>query len=90
MIEHIFSEKCALCGGTKHYEDFFLKIRKDKKRSWSAGDLDRQGTEHTPYKFFRCRSVDSIIAKFTKPLKDNKKRQNTVRFNEKSNLSSHK
>ena len=46
------------------------------------GDLDKQGTERTPQKCFRCGSEDNIIAKCTKPPKDNKKRQNQVRFSD--------
>ena len=41
--------------------------------------------ERKPQKCFRCGSEDHIIAKCPKPTKDNEKRQNKVRFNEKSN-----
>ena len=41
--------------------------------------------EYPPGKFFRCGSEYHMIAKCTKPLKDNEKHQKKVRFNEKIN-----
>ena len=38
-------------------------------------------------KCFRCVSEDHMIARCTKPSKDNKNRRNQVRFNEKGNLA---
>ena len=58
---------------------------KDKGKSCASGDSYRQQNERTPYKCFRCRSVDNLIAKFPKPLKDLKKRRETVSFNERDN-----
>ena len=55
-------------------------IRKDEKKSCTTGDSDKQQTKRTPYKCFRFRSVDNIIVKCPKSLKDNKKRQHQVRF----------
>ena len=59
---------------------FFIKcsksIRKDKEKYCVAGDSEKQGTERTPCKCFRCGSVDNIIAKCPKTPKDNKKRKN--------------
>ena len=52
--------------------------------------MEIQRTEHTPHKCFRCRSVDDIIAKCTKPHKDNRKLRKTARFNEKGNSASQK
>ena len=47
--------------------------------------MDRQQTERTTCKKFRCGFVDNLIAKFPKPPKKNKKRQMTVRFHEGGN-----
>ena len=41
--------------------------------------------ERLPRKCFRCGSEDHIIARCTKPPKDNDKRRRQVRFNEKGN-----
>ena len=49
------------------------RIRKDKEKDRAAVDLDKQWTERTPLKCFRCGSVDHLISKFQKPHKDNKK-----------------
>ena len=65
----------------------FLKIRKDKEKHRSSGDSDRQLTERSPDKFFICRSVDHLIAKFPKPPKYNKKRRKQVLFNERGNFA---
>ena len=42
-------------------------------------------TERTPHKKFRCGSVNNLIAKCTKPPKNNKKRPNKVSFNKRGN-----
>ena len=47
--------------------------------------MDRQRTEHTHHNSFRCGSVDHIIAKCSKPPKDNEKQQNIVHFNKRGN-----
>ena len=60
-------------------------IRKDNDKSCAAGDLYRQRNERVFCKCFRCGSVDHLIAKCLKPPKDNKKQQNTFRFNERVN-----
>ena len=46
---------------------------------------DNRQMERSPWKCFRCRSEDHMVAKFPKPLKDNEKRRKQVRFNEKDN-----
>ena len=43
--------------------------------------------ECTPCRCFRCGSEDHIIAKCSNPPKDNKKRQNKVRFSERGNCA---
>ena len=53
-------------------------------------DSERQQTECTPCKCFRCGSLDNIITKFSKPPKDNEKSQNTFRFNERGNCATQK
>ena len=50
--------------------------------------MDKQQTELTPCKCFRCGSVDRLIAKCPIPFKDNKKLRKTVRFNERGNHAS--
>ena len=55
-----------------------------------AGDSDKQRTERTPWKFFRFRSIDNLIAKYPKPPKDNEKKQNKVHFNKRGNCASQK
>ena len=44
--------------------------------------MDNRQTELTPHKCFRCGSEDNIIAKSTKPPKENEKQRKQVRFNE--------
>ena len=60
-------------------------IIKDKEKARVASDFDKQHTESTPQKYFRCGYVHHILAKCTKPPKYNKKRKNKVRFNERVN-----
>ena len=50
-----------------------------------AGDLEKQRAERTPRKFFISGSEDNLVAKYPKPPKDNKKRQNKVRLIERGN-----
>ena len=57
----------------------------DKEKARADGDSDRQQT-----KCFRCGYVNNLVAKCKKPPKDNKKGQNTVRFNERGNHTSQK
>ena len=45
----------------------------DKEKSHTAGDSDRQGTEHPPPKCIRCGSLDNIITNTRKCLKIMKK-----------------
>ena len=53
-------------------------IRKDYH---ADGDSDSQGTERTPHKYFTCWYVDNLIAKCTKPPKEEKLLK-TARLNE--------
>ena len=46
---------------------FFKSIRKDKGKYCAASDLDKQQTERTPHKCFRCGYVHNLIAKCPKP-----------------------
>ena len=79
------------CGGTNHStEKYFKMVRKDKGKSWAAGDLDRQKNGRTPCKCFRCVYLDCLIAKYTEPPNDNKKQQKTVRFNVRGNHATQK
>ena len=76
---NIFHTKFNFCGGTNHYADFFLKIRKDKEKVRAAGDFDRQRTERTFRKCFKYRFVDHLIDKCQKPHKErNNERANTA------------
>ena len=52
--------------------------------------MDRQQSERTPRKCFRCGSIDNLIAKCPKPHKDNKKQLKTVCFNERGICASQK
>ena len=52
--------------------------------------MDKQLTERTPRKCFRTGSEYNLIAKCTKPHKDNEKRRNQFRFNERGNHASQK
>ena len=63
----------------------FQKYQEVKGKSCAIDASNNRGTERTPRKCFRCGSEYHIIAKFPKPPKDNKKRQNQVCFNEKCN-----
>ena len=54
---------------------------KDKEKYCTAGDSDKQQTECTPRKKFRCWSVDHLIYKCPKSPKDNEKLRKQVRFN---------
>ena len=65
-------------------------IRKDKKKSHKDGDQEKQRTERTPHKYFRCGSEDHLIAKCPKPPKDNQKLRKKVRFSERGNSASQK
>ena len=62
-----------------------IKLRKDNEKTCAAGDSDRQWTERTPRKCFRCGSVNHLFAKYLKPPKDNKRQQKQVCFNERGN-----
>ena len=46
--------------------------------------------ECPPRKWFRCGSEYHLISKFTKPPKENEKRQRQVVFRERGNCASHK
>ena len=79
------------CGGNNNSaEKYFKRIRNYKEKYCASGDFDRQLSECTPRKRFRCGYIDHLIAKFLKPPKDNKKRQKNVRFNEIGNRESQK
>ena len=84
--ENTVQKKCTFCGGTNHFaEKCFKRIRKEKEKSHAVESSDNRQTERLPRKCFRCGSEDHLIAKYSKPPKDNKKRQRQVRFNEKVN-----
>ena len=71
---NISQTKYTICGGTNHSaEKCFKTIRKYKGKARAAGDSDIQQAERTPRKYFKCGSVDHIIAKYPKPPKDNEK-----------------
>ena len=53
----------------------------DEEKARVSGDPKKQRTERTTQKCFRCGSVDHLIAKFSKPPKDNKKQRKQVCFN---------
>ena len=55
-----------------------------------ASYLKKKYTERTLRKSFRCDYEDNVITKFPKRPKDNKKRQNQVRFIGRGNLASQK
>ena len=57
---------------------------------FTAGGLDKQQTECTPLKCFRCRSLYRLIAKCPKPPKDKQKQRKKFRFNEMVNCESQK
>ena len=63
----------------------FQKEKKKKVKYRVAADSDRQQTEHTPHRYFRCRSVYNLISKCLKPPMDKKKWLKQVRFNERGN-----
>ena len=46
-------------------------IRKDKEKARAASDFDKQQTESTPQKYLKCGYVHHMLAKCTKPPKDN-------------------
>ena len=58
------------------------KIRQENEKSCAAVHSENRRTERTPRKCCRCGSKYCLIAKYTKPPKDNEKRQNKVCFNE--------
>ena len=66
------------------------RIRKAKEKYRAAGDSDKQRTECTPRKVFRCGSEDNLIDKCLKSPKDDKKRRNQVCFSETVNHASQK
>ena len=66
------------------------RIRRDKEKSLTAGELNRQRTKRPPHKCFRYDYVDNIISKCSKPSKDNKKRQKNININERANSELHK
>ena len=53
----------------------FQKDKKVQGKTHAAGDSDKKRTECTPRKWFRCGSVDNLIAKCTKPPKYNRKQK---------------
>ena len=55
------------------------------EKSHAAGDLNNRQRERMPRKCFRRGSEDYLIAKCSKPPKDNQKRRKQVCFNEKVN-----
>ena len=64
--------------------------KKDKEKDYASSNLDKQWTELTPRKGFRCGSVDDLITKCPKPTNNNKKRRKKSLFNEKSDCASKK
>ena len=86
--ENIVHKKCTFYGVANHSaEKCFKIIRKDKGKACAAGYLDNIRTERTPQKCSRCVSEDHLIAKCTKPPKENEKQRKQVCFNEKYNRS---
>ena len=63
----------------------FQRIKKDNKKSLSAGDLDKQSTELTPRQFLSYGSEDHLIAKCPNSREDNDKRQKKFHSSEKGN-----
>ena len=83
---HDIQTKCTFCGGNNHSAEKCIKIIRKKKEKARAIDVSsNRQMERTPQKCFRCGYEDNMIAKCTKPLKDNEKRQKQVCFNEKGN-----
>ena len=64
----------SFCEGTNYFsEKYFKRIRKDKEKFRTSGDQDKQRTERTPHKCFRCGYEYYLISKCPKPSKDNEK-----------------
>ena len=77
--------KCTFCGGNNHSaEKYFKRVRQEEEKFDAAGALDNRQTKRTPWKCFRYGSQDHLIAKFLKPLK-NEKLQKQVPFNKNVN-----
>ena len=76
---NIFQKKCTFYGGANHYAYLFFKsIRKEKEKVCASIYLDNKCLERTPCKFFRCGYEDNMIAKVSKPPKDNKKQRKQI------------
>ena len=72
--ENLVHKRGNFCGGSNDSAEKCLKrIRKEKEKSRTAGDLENIRMEHTPRKFFRCGYEDHLISKFLKPPKYNEK-----------------
>ena len=65
--------------------NFFKKIRKEKEKVRSAGNLSNKNSDRPARKCFRCGSEDHLIAKFPKPPKDSEKRRKSDKSKEKGN-----
>ena len=55
-------------------EKCFKNFRKEKEKARSAGASSNKNSDCPPRKFFRCGSVDHLIAKCPKPPKDGEKK----------------
>ena len=85
---HAVQKKCTFCGGSNHSaEKCYKRIRKENEKSRAVDVSSNRHTECPPRGCFRCGSEDHIIAKCSKPPRDNEKRQSKLRFNEKVNCA---
>ena len=83
---HYVQAKCTFYVGNNHSaEKCFKIIRKEKEKARAVDVSSNRNSERPPWKCFRCGSEYHMIAKCTKPSKDNEKRRKQVRFNEKGN-----
>ena len=74
-IAHAVQTKCTFCGGNNHSaETCFKRIIKEKGKARAVDVTSNRQMEHTLQKCFRCRFDDHMIAKCSKPPKDNEKR----------------
>ena len=63
----------------------FQKDYTGKGKARAVGISSNINPEHPSRKCYRCGSEDHMIAKYSKPPKDSKKRRKSVRFNENFN-----
>ena len=65
--ENIFRQNALFLEELTIMQKIYKRIRKDKEKYCATGDSDRQWTERTPRKCFRCGSIYHLISKFLKP-----------------------